>query len=104
VLDLAAQNACLEVGDRLYRRLVEFSMRRAQPLPGGAVRIDHGLFQSELAACVGASRESVNRQLAAWRSQGLLEPGRRYVIVKDPLGLAMAVSRAARGSDSPIGS
>jgi CRP/FNR family transcriptional regulator, cyclic AMP receptor protein len=98
VLDLAAQNSCLEVGDRLYRKLLELSATRGRPEQGG-VMIEHGLYQSELAAGIGASREAVNRQLALWRDQGLVETGRRYVLVKDPFGLSMAVSAGVRGSD-----
>jgi CRP/FNR family cyclic AMP-dependent transcriptional regulator len=97
VLDLAAQNSCLEVGDRLYRKLMELSVTRGRVEEGG-VRIEHGLFQSELAAGIGASREAVNRQLAQWRDQGLVETGRRYVLVKDPFGLSMAVSAGVRGN------
>lgn len=96
VVELAAQNSCLDVGDRLYSRLVELSATRARPEPHG-LRIDHGLYQSELAAGIGASREAVNRQLAEWRDRGLVEAGRRYVLVKDPRGLSMAVSAAVRG-------
>jgi CRP/FNR family cyclic AMP-dependent transcriptional regulator len=97
VLELAVQNSCLEVGDRLYRKLMELSVTRGTPEQGG-VRIEHGLFQSELAAGIGASREAVNRQLALWREQGLIETGRRFVMIKDPFGLSMAVSAGARGA------
>jgi CRP-like cAMP-binding protein len=96
VIELAAQNSCLEVGDRLYSKLVELSSSRSRTVQGGML-IEHGLYQSELAAGIGASREAVNRQLAAWRDQGLIEPGRRFVLVKDSLGLSMAVSAAVRG-------
>jgi CRP/FNR family cyclic AMP-dependent transcriptional regulator len=103
VLDLAAQNSCLEVGDRLYRKLMELSVTRGR-LEESGVRIEHGLFQSELAAGIGASREAVNRQLAIWRDQGLVETGRRYVLVKDPFGLSMAVSAGVRGNGFKQGS
>ncbi|MFN2377953.1 MAG: Crp/Fnr family transcriptional regulator [Candidatus Binatia bacterium] len=86
----------LDVGDRLYQRLVELSESRGSARPGGAVLIDLGLHQSELAASIGASRESVNRQFAAWRELGLVECGRCSVIVKDPLGLSMVVSEHLR--------
>jgi CRP-like cAMP-binding protein len=101
VLDLAAQNSCLEVGDRLYRKLVELAASRGRLAEGGGVRIEHGLYQSELAAGIGASREAVNRQLATWRELGLIETGRRFVLVKDPFGLSMAVSAGVRGSGFP---
>ncbi|HEY2772900.1 MAG TPA: Crp/Fnr family transcriptional regulator [Candidatus Binatia bacterium] len=95
VIELATQNACLDVGDRLYRKLVELSATRSRATPAGLL-IEHGLYQAELAAGIGASREAVNRQLAAWRDRGLVEAGRCYVLVKDPPGLAMAASPAVR--------
>jgi len=94
--DSATQNTCLDVGDRLYRKLVELAGTRGHRSERG-IRIDHGLFQNELAAGIGASREAVNRQLAAWRDQGLVESGRRFVLVTNPHGLAMAVSADVRG-------
>ena len=106
VVEMAAQNSCLEVGDRLYRRIVELSQSRGRVVKDGLL-IEHGLYQSELAAGIGASREAVNRQLATWRDQGHIEPGRRFVLVKDPRGLAMAVSASVRGTgfgslDEPV--
>lgn len=97
VVELAAHNSCLDVGDRLYAKLVELSSTRGRAEAGG-LRVEHGLYQSELAAGIGASREAVNRQLAEWRDQGFLEAGRRYVLIKDAKGLAMAVSSAVRGT------
>lgn len=88
--------SCLDVGDRLYQRLVELSESRGSARPGGAVLIDLGLHQSELAASIGASRESVNRQFAAWRELGLIECSRGSVVVKDPHGLSLLVSEHLR--------
>jgi CRP/FNR family cyclic AMP-dependent transcriptional regulator len=97
IIDLATQNACLEVGDRLYRRLVELSQTRGR-LTSDGLCIEHGLYQAELAAGIGASREAVNRQFAAWKARGLVEAGRRSLLVRDPLGLTMAVSQSVRGN------
>ncbi len=101
-VELAARNSCLDVGDRLYAKLVELSETRSTMEPRG-LRIEHGLYQSELAAGIGASREAVNRQLAEWRDRGLLESGRRYVLVTDVKGLAMAVSSAVRERGFHVG-
>lgn len=91
----AARTAGLEVSDRLYRKLVELSSDSS--LGGrGEILIEHGLYQAELAASIGASREAVNRQLSAWRELGLVEPSRRSILIKDPKGLAMAVSHCVR--------
>lgn len=96
VMELAAQNSCFEVADRLYRRLSELSALRGCQQRDGSVTIRHGLRQSELAASIGASRESVNRQFAAWKSQGLIESRRNVVQVKNLRALSMSVSEAAR--------
>ena len=93
---MAARNSCLEVADRLYRKLAELSASRGIRLPNGSIRVEHGLHQSELAANIGASREAVNRQLANWRGKGLVEAGRGFVLVKSPLGLSMSVSAFVR--------
>jgi CRP-like cAMP-binding protein len=98
VIEIATENSCLEVADRLYRRLVELAASRGRRLDAGGVLIEHGLYQGELAAGIGASREAVNRQLASWRERGLVESGRRFVLVRDPLGLTQAVSIGARST------
>lgn len=95
VIDLATRNSCLEVADRLYLKLTEMAATRGRAVEGG-LRIDHGLFQSELAAGIGASREAVNRQLATWRDSGLVDIERRSLLVRDPLGLSQAVSPSVR--------
>ncbi len=99
-LALASQNSCLEVGDRLFRRLVELSQTRGRACADG-IHIQHGLHQRELAASIGASREVVNRQLGQWRDAGFVESGRKFVVVKNPVGLTLAVSAAVRGDGFP---
>jgi CRP/FNR family transcriptional regulator, cyclic AMP receptor protein len=94
-VDLAVQNSCLPVGDRLYRRLVELAETRGRVSARG-IAIEHGLYQRELAASIGASREVVNKQLAEWRDRALVESGRRMVLVMDPTGLTQAVSVGVR--------
>jgi CRP/FNR family cyclic AMP-dependent transcriptional regulator len=96
VTRMAVENCSLEIGDRLSRRLSELSASRGRTQADGSVRIEHGLLQSELAASIGASREAVNRQLAIWRQQGLIEAGRRFLVVLDPLGLSMSMSADTR--------
>jgi CRP/FNR family cyclic AMP-dependent transcriptional regulator len=39
--------------------------------------------QQELSGIVGASRENVNKQLGAWQHAGLLELGKRRIVVRD---------------------
>lgn len=58
---------------------------------GSGVRIEHGLSQQELGDSIGASRVSVNKQMNAWRAQGLLDFGRGFVVVPDMARLEAAV-------------
>ncbi len=50
--------------------------------------------QEELAVFVGATRESVNRQLQAWKRQGLIELGRSRIRLVDAVGLSADSGRA----------
>lgn len=103
VTNMAAQNSCLDVAERLYRKLVELSESRGVRRADGALRIEHGLHQAELAASIGASREAVNRQIAEWRESGLLESGRGFVLVRDPLGLTMSLPQGVRDTEFAAG-
>ena len=92
----------LDVGDRLYCKLTEFAVSIGRDVDGG-IFVEHGLQQGELASSIGASREAVNRQLALWRDQGLITLRRGALLLKDPVGLKMAVSPQARSVDLDIG-
>jgi CRP-like cAMP-binding protein len=62
----------------------------------GALADDYGaeiaVSQEELAVFVGASRESVNRQLQAWRREGLVSLGRARLRVLDAGRLAASAA------------
>lgn len=73
--------AQFDVFGRLARRLLELAERY-----GHGREIDLDLSQADLASLVGATRETVNRTLAAFRQQGLIEVrGHRIVILKPDL-------------------
>jgi CRP/FNR family transcriptional regulator, cyclic AMP receptor protein len=92
---LAAQNACFQVGERLYCRVVELAATRGRNSREGIV-VEHGLTQRELAAFAAASREIVNRQLAEWKDRGWVEPRRCALVVKDEGALTHAMPPEAR--------
>ena len=99
----------LETQPRVAVRMIEFLCERIRwisdrmeeavllPLPGRLSRRllsladDFGaeihVSQDDLAVFVGATRESVNRQLQTWRRQGILDIGRGRVSVLDRMGL-----------------
>ncbi len=75
------ESVLLPLSARLSRRLL-------------ALADDYGselhISQEELAVFVGATRESVNRQLQAWRRGGIVELGRSRIHVLDPGALSAA--------------
>lgn len=56
---------------------------------GSGGRIDLPLTQQDLADWVGASREAVTKALASLRAAGLVETGRREIVVLDVPALAL---------------
>lgn len=72
-----------DVTGRLAWLLAELGDRPAAADAPGVVE----LSQQELAGLIGASRESVARSLAVLRRRGLVETGRRAVIVLDRAAL-----------------
>jgi CRP/FNR family transcriptional regulator, cyclic AMP receptor protein len=71
---------------RLARVLRELADGSGVPTADG-VQLDPPLAQHELAGLVGASRESVVRALTDLRRRGLVETGRRRLVVRDLNGL-----------------
>ena len=67
-------------------RLVELAERFGEPTNGG-VRVGLPLSQDELAGWTGASREAVSKALRSLRDRGLIETGRRRVVIYDLEGL-----------------
>ncbi len=79
--DDAESMALFDVFGRLARRLLDLAERH-----GSGREIDLELSQTDLASLVGATRETVNRALAAFRQQGLIDQqGHRIVILQPDL-------------------
>jgi CRP/FNR family transcriptional regulator, cyclic AMP receptor protein len=79
--DEAESLALFDVFGRLARRLLELAERH-----GSGGEIDLQLSQTDLASLVGATRETVNRALGAFRHQGLIDQrGHRIVILQPDL-------------------
>lgn len=75
-----------DTAGRVATRLVELAERYGEPTNGG-VRVALPLSQDELAGWTGASREAVSKALRSLRDRGLIETGRRRVIIYDLEGL-----------------
>ncbi len=75
--------AFLEVSGRLAKELLRLAERYGQRV-GDGVHIELKLSQQELGDLVGATRESVNKQLRAWVSDGLIEQTAGKLVIVDP--------------------
>jgi CRP-like cAMP-binding protein len=82
VTEYAESLAYMDVHGRLARALLELAERYG--VAGDGLEIDLDLTQTELATMVGATRERVNRALAVFRSQGLVELRGRKIVLHDP--------------------
>ena len=69
------------VDERLAKLLLGFADRWGRPVKDG-VQIDIRASQTELGEFVGATRESVNKIVGAWREEGVLEHQDHRVTIK----------------------
>jgi CRP-like cAMP-binding protein len=68
---------------RVARALIRLAADEEDPRKRNApIRLR--VSQQELAGMVGASRESVNKQLHVWQRGGFLELGKRQIVIPDP--------------------
>lgn len=67
---------------RVGLRIVELAERYGEATEGG-IRIELPLTQEELAGWTGSSREAVSKALKTLREHGLIETGRRTILVRD---------------------
>lgn len=81
--ELAEDRIFLNLPSRLAKILLDLAGGDPADLAEGA-RVDFRMSQKDLAALLGASRESVNKQLSAWQHNGLIKMGRGYVILCHP--------------------
>ncbi|HYB98378.1 MAG TPA: Crp/Fnr family transcriptional regulator [Candidatus Limnocylindrales bacterium] len=88
---LAADAVFLDIGGRLYRRLLDICRLEPASITPGE-RLHHGLSQRELASSIGASRESLNKILATWQRQGIVTVGRGVLVIRKPSALARAAA------------
>ena len=81
---LVQDAAFLDVGDRLAKKLLVLMELHGKAAPQGAVVLTLQLTQSELASMIGATRESVNKQLGAFRDQGIVAVDRQRITILRP--------------------
>lgn len=82
----------LDLPGRLASRLVRLA-REQQPGASGEVRLSWPYTQSDLAAMIGGTRQTVNRLLSDFVAQGLIRLDRDSLVIPDLERLARAAER-----------
>lgn len=82
----------LNLPGRLARRIVRMA-READPEARGEVRLSWPFSQSELAAMIGGTRQTVNRLLADFAAEGLIRIEKDTLVVADLERLERAAER-----------
>ncbi len=90
---LVAESRFMDITARLAKKLLDLTRAFGVEEELG-VRICVRVTQKDLASMVGATRESVNKQLKAFRESGLLTMSEGHIRVLDPEGLARRIGPA----------
>lgn len=72
----------LNLPARLAKKLLALAETYGSEQPAG-IQIDLRLSQHELGEMVGASRESINKQLRTWNAEGILLSERGFITIRD---------------------
>jgi len=83
---MASDLAFQDVAARLARKLLELAAGSGKPHPDGTL-LDVPITQEELANMIGVTRESVNRNLAAFRREGIISLEGRRILIRDERAL-----------------
>ena len=84
----------MDLPARLAKRLLLLAETHGEPAGGTGTRIEFPLSQQELAKMAGVSRESVNKLLRAWQTQGLIAHDHSHVTILDEARLRRLVEPA----------
>jgi CRP-like cAMP-binding protein len=83
VSELVEDTLFLNLPIRLAKKLVNYASMYGSDGDGG-LRIDLKLSQEEWGDLVGATRESINKQMRSWADEGLLRVEHGYVVLLEP--------------------
>jgi CRP-like cAMP-binding protein len=89
--ELIEDRTFLSLPARLAKTLLDLADTGGHETEDG-MRVDFNMSQKNFGGLLGASRESVNKQLHAWQSEGLLTIGRGYVVLIRPDDLGRVVT------------
>lgn len=74
--------ALLDLPARLARVLLKMAEDHGRPAEHGVLRIDMKLSQRDLSSLVAATRESVNKQMQAWRRSGIVDMEEGHIVLR----------------------
>jgi CRP/FNR family transcriptional regulator, cyclic AMP receptor protein len=83
----------LDITGRLAARLSRLAVTHGRIAADGTTRLDAPLTQSDLAAMIGATRQSVNKLLGLFIDDGLLRLERDAIVILDREGLERMARR-----------
>lgn len=83
----------LDMTGRLAARLARLADEAGVPGEGGTIRLDGPLTQGDLAAMIGATRQSVNKLLGTFVDDGLIRLERDAIVILDLAGLGRTARR-----------
>ena len=87
---LVEDRTFLSLPARLAKTLLDLADSAGHETTEGT-RVDFNMSQKSFGGLMGASRESVNKQLHAWQAEGLLTIGRGFVVLARPEDLARVI-------------
>lgn len=90
---LLAESRFMDITARLAKKLLDLTRAFGVEEEAG-IRICVRVTQKDLASMVGATRESVNKQLKVFRESGLLGMSEGHIRILDPEGLARRIRPA----------
>jgi CRP-like cAMP-binding protein len=85
--DILSDMIFTDVAGRLAKQLLQLAQRFGVQ-EDGAMRVDHGLTQEELAQLVGSSRETVNKALSDFAHRGWIRLEGKSVLIAESEHLA----------------
>jgi CRP/FNR family cyclic AMP-dependent transcriptional regulator len=87
VSELVEDTLFLNLPVRLAKKLIHYASIYGQEAGDGNVKIGLKLSQEEWGDLVGATRESINKQMRAWTEEGIIGVDQGHVLIKKPEAL-----------------
>jgi CRP-like cAMP-binding protein len=87
VSELVEDTLFLNLPVRLAKKLIHYASIYGEESGNGTLRIGLKLSQEEWGDLVGATRESINKQMRAWTEEGIIGVDQGYVVILRPEAL-----------------